>query len=514
MQPPGDHMHPHRLRRLSLLSLVYAFFILLPVLGVITERTHGSFGMITPRQLGLLVNSIKLAFVSAILSSFLGFFLALRIHTGALRNKWYRFYFLLLLPTPFYVYALMWMYGANSIIGFIGGSLARILSGFLPAVLVETLAFFPITTLFALLGIESISREKLEAAIILTPANEVALRIILKMILPYLAAGAGFIIILSMSDFSVPSMFQYNTYMLDLFSTYSRTGSVRTVFLYSLYMVPIVLIPFYWVLNIIHKSDTGHTEDMIRPIKLTGLMKYLSYIAGGLSIAQCVIPFFVLIVTTDIPTFVEAGRKSGAAIGTSLAVSAVAALIAVLISIFPAIMISHHAFRLLPELFLFPMIIPGPMSAMGLLRVINASPFYAIERTMILCSIGCAIKFAPIALAVIYVYHRRVNRKGMEIAEITASNERTSLILEYRMIVPAKIISCVLVLFMTYAEEGIFLILMTPGRESITVKIYNYLHYGASEYVSAFCIVSILVILLIELLVVLLCRITLIKEHA
>ena len=63
-----------------------------------------------------------------------------------------------------------------------------------------------------------------------------------------------------------------------------------------------------------------------------------------------------------------------------------------------------------------------------------------------------------------------------------------------------------LAFFMTFAEEGIPLILMAPGKETITVKIYNYLHYGASEYVSAFSVVILVFILSVEVLILLAIR--------
>ena len=61
--------------------------------------------------------------------------------------------------------------------------------------------------------------------------------------------------------------------------------------------------------------------------------------------------------------------------------------------------------------------------------------------------------------------------------------------------------------FWIFAEEGIPLILMAPGKETVTVKIYNYLHYGASEYVSAFSVAVLLFIFGIEALIIIGCKI-------
>ena len=47
---------------------------------------------------------------------------------------------------------------------------------------------------------------------------------------------------------------------------------------------------------------------------------------------------------------------------------------------------------------------------------------------------------------------------------------------------------------------------MPPGMETASVKIYNYLHYGASEYVAGFCLITVLLMLAAECLILWLIR--------
>ena len=72
--------------------------------------------------------------------------------------------------------------------------------------------------------------------------------------------------------------------------------------------------------------------------------------------------------------------------------------------------------------------------------------------------------------------------------------------MKYRMLLPGLICAMALAFFLAMGEEGIMLVLMAPGKEAASVKIYNYLHYGASEYVSGFCLVIILFMLGLEFL--------------
>ena len=46
-----------------------------------------------------------------------------------------------------------------------------------------------------------------------------------------------------------------------------------------------------------------------------------------------------------------------------------------------------------------------------------------------------------------------------------------------------------LVFILVTGELGATLIVTPPGSGTITMKIYNYLHYGASETVAALCLI-------------------------
>ena len=68
------------------------------------------------RQIGLLLNSVKLGGLAALLSCVLGGLAANYIHKGWLSDRWYRYFFVLLMPVPYYIYALSWMYLILSLI--------------------------------------------------------------------------------------------------------------------------------------------------------------------------------------------------------------------------------------------------------------------------------------------------------------------------------------------------------------------------------------------------------------
>jgi iron(III) transport system permease protein len=50
-----------------------------------------------------------------------------------------------------------------------------------------------------------------------------------------------------------------------------------------------------------------------------------------------------------------------------------------------------------------------------------------------------------------------------------------------------------LVFILSAGELGATLIVTPPGRGTITMKIYNYLHYGASDTVASLCLIMLVV---------------------
>jgi iron(III) transport system permease protein len=65
---------------------------------------------------------------------------------------------------------------------------------------------------------------------------------------------------------------------------------------------------------------------------------------------------------------------------------------------------------------------------------------------------------------------------------------------------PGFIISGIVVFLLTLGDVGTVLILMGAGKEPLSVKIYNYLHYGSSETVAVFCLIQMTVCILLMLM--------------
>lgn len=61
-----------------------------------------------------------------------------------------------------------------------------------------------------------------------------------------------------------------------------------------------------------------------------------------------------------------------------------------------------------------------------------------------------------------------------------------------------KALGAMLIVFaLSLGEFGVSLLVMPPGFQTITIKIYNYLHYGASDVVAVLCLFMLLMVILV-----------------
>ncbi len=482
--------------------LLYGAALLLPIWGVLKGAAGGRPLDITAgsRRLLLLANSLKLGGTAAALACLIGLLCALFIRNSRFNDKWYRYFFVLFLPVPYYIYALSWMYLIRFLSGWMPGLLKYSMQGFCACLFVEVLTYLPLATLFLLTALERVDTGTESMALVYRNPASVLVHQVLPETGPFLAAAAGCIFTLSATDFSVPSMFQYNTYALEIYSVYGRTGNALQAGLLAWPLLLVLGFPIFFIIRGI--SRIGFPETVKRNIR----RDYPAGMALGMRLA-----FFLECAQVAVPMLVFAFYSEGAdsllrsaamideQLAVSLRVAAVSAVLALVLAAGPAVMLAKtDSLRFwLPAL--ISLAFPGALQAMGILTAVNGSAFHWISRTIVLPALGCAIRYMPFALLVMASAIRNLDRRRLEMARVMAAKESAFAFLAVRMLVPAVLCAGGLVFFLAFGEEGIMLVLMPPGMETASVKIYNYLHYGASQYVSGFCLVSVFALMAIEL---------------
>ena len=275
--------------------------------------------------------------------------------------------------------------------------------------------------------------------------------------------------------------------------------------------IPLIIL----ILIVVMLSQNGLQQIFIpvRPhsqvrLYLSGLTKGICTAAIGLCVMQILIP--VVTLTVGIGSW-EQLTASAVLAGEELMISCGIGLMAALLTIFPAFaaaaILCSTGNRFLRMLFLFPLAMPGALIGVGWLELLNGSFLHGITGTLLFPALGCATRFMPFGTMILTGMLFRVDKKCLEAAEVLQSSKRKAfLAVKLPMFAPGILASGLLVFLLAIGDVGVTLMTAPPGKEPFSIKIYNYLHYGASEMVSGFCMVVVLVCLTVTVAMIELLR--------
>ena len=478
-----------------IICLVYLLLTLLPVLCLAFSGRGVETGILNARRLGLMVNSFVIAFFTAAVCLVIAVFASLRIHAGFRKRPLLRWYFLLLAPVPPYIYALSYM----NLLRFLGRIFPEVLryrmTGIFPCVTVETFVYLPFACAAALAALDQVNEKEWSAALVFDSADQVFFKVILPKQLPWLLAIGAVIFVLSVMDYSIPSLFQVNVYSMEIFSDYSAAGqSVHSLYLSMPLMIMAAAVIILSFLPLKSISNTMKAKTGIRPV-YSPVLTAAGGIAVILTLLQIVLPlvsFIPYILAPDaeiVPALEELWNSCLSGLAAVLLLTVPAAAMALLLT-------SDDPFGKLckPIIWLIavlPLCIPGVLTGIGVLKLFSSTPLYVLRTGVFLPAAGLAMRYLPFAALIQYGCYLRIDRERVRAAALLqprAGLAFTGVLLP--LMAPGLIISGIVVFLLTLGDVGTSLVLMTAGREPMSVKIYNYLHYGSSEKVTYFCLMQ------------------------
>ena len=74
------------------------------------------------------------------------------------------------------------------------------------------------------------------------------------------------------------------------------------------------------------------------------------------------------------------------------------------------------------------------------------------------------------------------------------------------LLIPGLLAAAGVMLVFSVGELGATLLVLPPGSSTITIRVYNYLHYGGSASVAALCLVTISIIMMVVTTVIVLLK--------
>ena len=479
----------------------YIIIVFLP-LAVLAGRaavwlgTTGGAGadLISLRRLELLGRSTGQALAVAAGATLLGTLAALFLW-GWQGRGWpgpARWLIFLLAPLPPYIHALAWMALASAV-----GATGR---GVVMSAWVQVMAFLPLSTALALVGLESVESRLVEAARLARPDLHALRAVALPLAAPAILTGSGLCFLLSLTDYSVPSLFQVNTYSLEIFSEYSASSLPERAFVLAM---PLLLLTGLATLLLVGGlRQTAESSAAARPagqasrggaaFQWPGWLTVLIGAALAAWLAQMGAPLGVLLSQTGSwASFTSSVLEARSEIGFTLLTAAAAGLLCLPMGLALSGELSRKGLRGRVGwlLVLAPLAVPAPLVGIGLIAVWNRDLPVAIYGSAWMPVLAMLARFSALAALLALAQARRTDARLFEAAELFQPGLlKTWLRVRLPLLAPGLLAAAGVVFVLSAGELGATLIVAPPGQATLTMRIYNYLHYGASNTVAGLCL--------------------------
>ena len=458
--------------------------------------------LLTERRLVLLLQS--LGFAAAVAAAGIG---AGILVATALWRKSAGFSLAVLLlvialaPVPPYIHALTW----SSAISVCNQWLALLGAAPLPATgwvvsfWVQFVAMLPVAIFLSCIALASVDRTLVEAARMMISDRQVLRAIILPLAAPTLLAAFGILTVLSCTDYSVPSLFGSDTYALDIFATYSSSGSSAGAIITAIPLLIITLSVMSWCRSGIRRlaqTPNWITGPWHSPPEFTPIVRIAQEGVLALLGIQILVTLFSLILSAG--TLSRIGSTIQFSV-YEIQDSLLIAICTILIALPLAFVVSRELLRedfigsLWWGIILVPLALPAPLIGIGLISLWNNPAFAGLYGTFLMPVFASVSRFAPFAAVILFVQIRSIDKALFDAARIFSRDAlHTTLTITVPLLAPGLIIASAVLGALTLGELGATLIVTPPGFGTLAIKIYNYLHYGAAAEVAGLCLVMVI----------------------
>ena len=487
---------------ITLLTGLFFVLLLSPLIGLSFDLLHafmtGSADIAsslfpTPRRMGLLAASVALAaavagagIITGVLCISALFRLPKKLLYGIL------LLLLALAGIPPYIHALTWS-EVMQVAGAVVFGLPT--TGWLISFWVELMALLPLSVFLSWIAFASIDIRLIDAGRLVRSDLSVLLRIILPLAAPALGVAFGFVFLICCTDYSVPSLFGTDVYALDIFAQFSASNSASQAFLYAVPLLLVTLIVMILCrsgIRTLAQTPAWFSARSGNPPSYPGWFRVLESAAVILLIFQILVLFSGLILAAGSPdAFITSVLLARNELVYSLLTVVLVIFISLPLALAAVLELKKPGVRgaVAWMIVLLPLAIPAPLIGIGMITIGNLPVLSAGYPILIMPALVSVVKFAPFAAIVLFVQMHGIDPLLLDAAAVfgrSRTNAWTRIHLP--LFAPGLVVSAGILAALTLAELGATLIVAPPGHATITMRIYNYLHYGASADVAGLCL--------------------------
>ena len=469
--------------------LVFVVGCVLPVAYLLTTTLDAvsTAGGVTldERQRGLLRNTTVLGAGTAVLATAIGAPLGIVLARVPLRRK---AAIRLLVGAPIllppYIGALAWVSLASRA-GPVGQmALADLLSAWaysLPAaILILSLALYPLSMLATEVALRRIDGRLEEAALLVAPPHRVLWRITLPLAAPSIIAAALLIFVLAVSEFGVPGVLRVRVYTTEVFTAFAA--------LYDFGRAIVVAAPLLMLCVCIATVAAGLLRDRlvttrrslrVSPVVFGAWRRGAVVAVCGVVAMAVAVPVLILIeAALGTRSLAAAVAGSGHAILNSLLLSATGAtmVIAVAVCLGYALARAHRAIALIAQVVLVVLFaIPSTIVGVGLIGLWNrpglAGALYGTEAMFLLVIMA---RFVPVAALIATATVQAVSVSQEEAAAVNGiSWARTMQGIVLPQLRGGLGVAWVVTFVLAFGELGTSILVAPPGETTLPIRVYT-----------------------------------------
>ncbi len=345
---------------------------------------------------------------------------------------------------------------------------------------------------FVLLALSSVDKQEIAVGKTLANDFRVYKKIVLPSIKPVIVILVGIVFILSFSDYTVPSLFAQNVYSLEIMAEFSSSYAVSRAFLLAIPLLIVQLLVFSVILINLKKGifQKDKRMDFRIDFDLPMLIKIVLFIASIVLIIVVTLPIISLLINKgSIVTFRQAINASTNELSSSFKINFLAALSMAIFALPLSLSLMASKFRkVFTILLVVPLVLPASLIGMSLIQGFYGFLPRSIYSSILLPILAVWQKSFPIVLLFTMSSLEFGASKYLEAGAILGKRSDVILKLLLPIQTPTILASFVVAFVMGFNEIGATLLVVPPGMTTLSIKIYNYLHYGATDFVNALCL--------------------------
>jgi iron(III) transport system permease protein len=352
---------------------------------------------------------------------------------------------------------------------------------------VECAAFFPIAFGCAWIGLLTVDSDLIDAGRVFRGDSGCETLIALPLCRPALAVCGGLIFLFSTLDYSVPALHQVHVYSMEIYTEFSASGDPFRALVTAIPLMVISAATLAGIfLPIREMASTNLSSGIVwrTPPSFPPAMWWFGTLALVAAAIMEVTPFGVMVWLGFHKPWTPGliGQAAGE-IGTSLLIATGAGVLSAAIACAAAAALCARGKtrRLTWFLLLLPLAMPASLTGISLVSL----QLQSAHLELITPILGHCMRFLPIAILVVTTHFSLLDRLLFEAAAVMQPRWWRRLAgVRLPLAAPGILGSLVLVMALSMGEFASTLMVIPPGRSTLILRIYNYLHFGASQTVA------------------------------